>query len=220
MSTSWDWSFAGRILPELFRGLGVTVEITAIASTIAMTLGLAFAIIRYSGVPVVSHLVTLFVEFVRGTPLLVQAYFAFYVLPKYGLRYSPLVTGVFVLGINYSSYTAEVYRAGIEGVPRGQWEAAIALSLPWRRRWQKIVLPQAIRAVIPALGNYVIAMFKDSAILSAITVFELLNHATAIGSANFRYLEPLTLAGLLYLLVSYPSAWFIRRLEARLAQPH
>lgn len=219
-TTTWDWSFAWKIVPDLLRGLAVTVEITAISAGIAMAVGLVVAMIRFSKVPGLAQLAGFLVEFIRGTPLLVQAYFVFYVLPKYGLRYSPLVTGVIVLGINYSAYTAEVYRAGIEGVPRGQWEAATALSLPWRRRWQDVVLPQAIRAVIPALGNYVIAMFKDSAILSAITVFELLNHATAIGSDSFRYLEPLTLAGILYLLVSYPSARLIRRLEVRLAHPH
>ncbi|MGH2803414.1 MAG: ectoine/hydroxyectoine ABC transporter permease subunit EhuD, partial [Thermoleophilaceae bacterium] len=157
------------------------------------------------------------VHFVRGTPLLVQAFFFFYVFPSYGITLPTLTTGIIAIGVHYSAYTAEVYRAGIENVPRGQWEAARALSLPLRRQWMGIVLPQAIRAVIPAQGNYIIAMFKDSAILSAITVTELLNKAQAVGSDSFRYLEPLTLAGLLYLLVSYPAAKLIRRLEHRLA---
>ena len=99
-------------------------------------------------------------------------------------------------------------------------EATTALGLPWHRRWGAIVLPQAIRPVIPSLGNYVISMFKDSAILSAITVVEVFNTATEIGSDTFRYLEPITIAGLLYLAVSYPSARLIRRLETRLAHPN
>ena len=211
----WDWDFVWSLLPKLLEGLRVTVEVTLIGSLIAIVLGLALAMVRYTRVPVACQLASAFVQFIRGTPLLVQIYFLYYVLPKYGLRYSPLVTGIAAIGINYSAYTAEVYRAGIEGVPRGQWEAAKALSLPAARRWRAVILPQAVRPVVPALGNYVIQMFKDSAILSAITVVEVLNVATAIGSDTFRYLEPVTIAGLLYLLVSYPSAVLIRRLEAR-----
>jgi polar amino acid transport system permease protein len=214
---SWDWTFAWDILPRLLDGLLVTVEITLAGSAIAMLLGLVIAVLRFSKVPVVSQVVGGLVQFVRGTPLLVQAFFLFYVFPTYGLTLSALATGILAIGVHYSAYAAEVYRAGIESVPRGQWEAATSLSLSTRRRWTGVVLPQAIRAVVPSLGNYVIAMFKDSAILAAITVVELLNAAQAIGSDSYRYLEPLTLAGLLYLLVSYPAARLIRALEHRLA---
>ena len=214
---TWDWSFAWGILPELLEGLAVTVQITLIGSAIAMVLGLVIAVVRHSKLPVISALVGGLVQFIRGTPLLVQAFFLFYVFPSYGLTLPALTTGIIAIGIHYSAYAAEAYRAGIESVPRGQWEAATALSLSPRRRWTGVVLPQAIRAVIPSLGNYVIAMFKDSAILAAITVVEVLNTAQAIGSDSFRYLEPLTLAALLYLLVSYPAAKLIRRLEHRLA---
>ncbi len=214
---TWDWSFAWGILPDLLEGLAVTVQITLIGSAIALVLGLVIAVVRHSKLPVISALVGGLVQFIRGTPLLVQAFFLFYVFPSYGLTLPALTTGIIAIGIHYSAYAAEAYRAGIESVPRGQWEAATALSLSPRRRWTGVVLPQAIRAVIPSLGNYVIAMFKDSAILAAITVVEVLNTAQAIGSDSFRYLEPLTLAGLLYLLVSYPAAKLIRRLEHRLA---
>lgn len=215
----WDWSYALGIIPDLLQGLVVTVQITLIGTSIALVLGLLLAVVRYSTVPGVRQFFGFVLQFIRGTPLLVQAYFAFYVLPLYGVKFSPLVTGIIVIGVNYSAYTAEVYRAGIQSVPRGQWEAATALSLPLRQRWQYVILPQAIRDVIPALGNYLVQMFKDSAILSAITVFELLGHATAIGSSSYRYLEPLTLAGLLFMVVSYPAAKLIRRLELRLAHP-
>jgi polar amino acid transport system permease protein len=213
----WDWSFAVSILPELLQGLRLTVFITALGTLIAMSLGLLFALVRRSRVPLVARFTGLLLEFIRGTPLLVQAYFVFYVLPAYGLRFSALTTGIIVIGINYSSYTAEVYRAGIDNIARGQWEATTALSLSARRKWQAVILPQAVRAVVPALGNYVISMFKDSAVLSAITVLELLGRATVIGSSTFRYLEPLTIAGLLFFLVSYAAAKLIRRLENRLA---
>ncbi len=213
----WDNKFAISIIPELLRGLWVTVQITLAGTAIAVVVGLVIAVLRLSHIPVGSRLLDFYVYFVRGTPLLIQAYCVFFILPMYGVQFSPLVTGIVVIGLNYSAYTAEVYRAGIGDVARGQWEAASALSMPAGATWTRIILPQAIRTVIPALGNYLIQMFKDSAVLSAITVFELLAHAQAIGSSSFRYLEPLTLAGLLFFLVSYPSSQIVRLLERRLA---
>ena len=216
----WAQSFALSIIPQLLEGLQVTVQITLLGFAIAVVLGLVVAVIRRLEIPVLSRVLGGYVQFVRGTPLLVQAYTAFFVLPAYGLRFSAVVTGVIVMGVNYSAYCAEVYRAGIQDVPRGQWEAATALSLPAHSTWARVILPQAIRSVVPVLGNYLVQMFKDSAVLSAITVFELLNAAQSIGSSNFRYLEPLTLAGLLFFLVSFPASHFFRTLERRLAPTH
>ena len=216
---TWDWNFALEILPELLRALIVTVEATLAGSAIAMVLGLVLALLRRSRTRLVSFPTVGFIEFVRSTPLLVQLYFLFFVLPNYGVTLSPFVTGVIVLGLHYATYTSEVYRAGIEGVPRGQWEAARAMNFSRGRTWSSVILPQAIPAVTPALGNYVNAMFKDTPLLSAITVIELLNQAKAIGSQTFRYLEPVTIVGVLFLLVSYATAFLIRRLEVRLAHP-
>jgi polar amino acid transport system permease protein len=213
----WDQGFALSILPQLLEGLAVTLQVTLAGFAIAATLGLAIAILRRARVPGLSRVLDGYVQFVRGTPLLVQAYTAFFVLPAYGLRLSALATGVLVMGVNYSAYCAEVYRAGIEDVPSGQWEAATALSLPPTTTWGRVVLPQAVRSVVPVLGNYLVQMFKDSAVLAAITVFELLNAAQSIGSSSFRYLEPLTLAGLLFFLVSFPASHLFRTLERRLA---
>src|SRR5262245_7189145 len=106
----WDWDYAWSLLPRLLEGLRVTVEVTLIGSLIASVLGLFLALIRYTKVPVACHVASALVQFIRGTPLLVQIYFLYYVLPKYGLRYSPLVTGIVAIGVNYSAYTAEVYR--------------------------------------------------------------------------------------------------------------
>lgn len=213
----WDQGFALSILPQLLEGLAVTLQVTLAGFAIAATLGLAIAILRRARVPGLSRVLDGYVQFVRGTPLLVQAYTAFFVLPAYGLRMSALATGVLVMGVNYSAYCAEVYRAGIEDVPSGQWEAATALSLSPTTTWGRVVLPQAVRSVVPVLGNYLVQMFKDSAVLAAITVFELLNAAQSIGSSSFRYLEPLTLAGLLFFLVSFPASHLFRTLERRLA---
>lgn len=216
----WSNEFALEILPVLLRGLWVTVQLTLLGFLISLVVGLVVAVVRFAKIPVLSQLCTLYVLFMRGTPLLVQAYFAFYVLPAYGVTLSSFATGVVVIGLNYSAYTAEVYRAGIEGVDKGQWEATTALSLPRRRTWTRVVLPQSIKTVIPVLGNYLIQMFKDSAILFAITVVELMRTANTIGSREFRYLEPFTIAAALYLVVSYTSSLLVKRLEHRYAPGH
>ncbi len=216
----WNNDFAIDILPRLLEGLWGTVKLTMLGMVIALVVGLLVAVVRFLKIPVISAIFTFYVLFVRGTPLLVQAYAAFFILPSYGLTLSAFATGVLVLGLNYSAYTAEVYRSGIEGIPTGQWEAATALSLPTRRTWTKIVLPQSVKTIIPVLGNYWIQMFKDSAVLSAITVVELMLVAKSIGSSEFRYLEPFTIAGLMYLTVSYTASLFVKALERRYAPTH
>jgi polar amino acid transport system permease protein len=128
------------------------------------------------------------------------------------------VVGTVALGLHYGTYTSEVYRAGIDAVDRGQWEAATALNFSPLRVWTGVILPQAIPPMIPALGNYLIGMFKESAQLLAITVTELMLTARVIGTETFRFLEPITMAGVLYFLISYPAALIVQRLEARYAR--
>lgn len=218
---TWDFSFALQVLPTIAQGRGLTVLITLVGTVIAMILGLALAVLRRLCVRPVALLASAFVEFVRDTPLLVQVYFLdFVVMPAMGLNLDALVTGILAIGINYSAYTAEVYRAGIEAVPRGQWEASRALNLSAAHTWIAVILPQAVPKVIPALGNYLIAMFKDTPILSSIGVLEMLERAQILGSQTFRYLEPMTEVGLLFLLLSYPSSLVVRRLEARYGRVH
>lgn len=212
----WDWGFAVRILPELFRGLAVTMEAVVLGMLLALTVGLVWAILRRVKIRVLSWPAGFIVEFVRSTPLLIQLFFIFYSLPLIGITLSPMVTGVLTLGLHYSSYTSEVYRAGIEGVPRGQWEAAKALGLNRFETYRHVVLPQAIPPVIPALGNYLIAMFKDTPMLSAITVLEVLQRAMIIGKESFRFLEPLTMVGVMYLVLSLLSGILVHHMEFRL----
>ncbi len=211
----FDLSFTISILPELLRAFAVTIEATIVGMLLALIVGLFWATLARSRIRLVSGCVYWVVEFIRSTPLLVQIYFFFFVLPDIGVSFSPFVTGLFALGLHYSAYTAEVYRAGIEGVPRGQWEAATALNMGRIRTWRAVILPQAIPPVIPALGNYLVAMFKDTPMLAAITVMELLQSAKLIGAETFRYLEPLTMVGVFFLIVSLVSSYFIRRLEER-----
>ena len=214
----WDNSFALSVLPVIAQGLAITVLITFTGTAIALCIGLVLAIMRRARAKWISLPAEAFVEFVRATPLLVQLFFLYFGLPVFGIFLSGLLTGIIGIGLNYSAYTAEVYRAGIEGVPRGQWEAARALNFSHGQTWVQIILPQAVRKVIPALGNYLIAMFKDTPILASISVLEMLEQAQIVGSENFRYLEPMTLVGLLFILVSYPATLLVRRLEVRYGQ--
>jgi len=205
-------------LPVLLRGLWVTVQATALGMSLALVFGLLLALLGYARAWPLRRFARLLVELVRGTPLLVQLYFLFYVLPQAGLRLSPLVTGVLGLSIHYGAYLAEVYRAGIEAVPRGQWEAAWVLGLSRARTFSLVILPQAVVPMVPAIGNYLIAMFKDTPILSAITVLELMQRAKLLGAEEFRYLEPLSMVGLLFLAISLPASRLLSGLEARLAR--
>lgn len=215
----WDWGFAREILPQLLQGLLVTFEATVLGSLLAYALGLVFALLRRSRIPVVSQAVWLFVEFVRSTPLLVQLYFLYFVFPiAFGITLSSLLTGVLGLGVHYATYTSEVYRAGIDAVPRGQWEAATALSLPRARVWTAVILPQAIPRVLPALGNYMISMLKETPLLLSIGVLDLVGKAQAAGSEAYRFVEPYTIAGVFFLVLSYPASVLVRRLERRVRQ--
>lgn len=211
----WDWNFVWQIMPTLLEGLKITILATVLGAVVAAVVGLLFAILRLSAPKPIARVVGFIVEFIRGTPLLVQLYFIFYVLPDIGISLPALVAGVIGLGIHYGTYTAEVYRAGIENVPRGQWEAARATNLTMRQTWLHVILPQAIPPMIPALANYLIAMFKETPLLSAITVLELMNQAKSIANSNYRYIEPMTLVGVFFLIMSLISVVFLRWLEER-----
>ncbi|MBQ0983652.1 ectoine/hydroxyectoine ABC transporter permease subunit EhuD [Streptomyces sp. F63] len=214
----WDWSAVADFMPDFWRGLLVTLQALVLGSLIAFTLGLFWALAQRSPLRAVRWPVQMFTEFIRNTPLLVQLFFLYYVLPEWGLTFSALTTGVIGLGLHYSTYTAEVYRAGIEGVPVGQWEAATALSLPRTRTWSAVILPQAIRRVVPALGNYVIAMLKDSPMIATIGVLEMLGEARQFGSETFVMTEPITVVGIAFILIAYPASLLMRALERRLVR--
>ncbi len=212
----FDWSFAWRILPRLLDASLATLGIALGGFAIAVVLGLFLALGRRSRQRCLAWPVTGLIEFIRSTPLLIQVYFLFYVLPNYGLHLSALQAGILGIALHYACYTAEVYRAGLDAVPRAQWEAVTALNLsPWTA-YRDVILPQALRPVLPALGNYLISILKDTPVLSAITVVEIMQRAKNIGSESFRYLEPITLVGVFFLILSLGLAWFVRRLEKRM----
>lgn len=203
----------GEVLPVLWAGFRITLLATVFGTLIAAVLGLVLAIARRGLPRVVSIPLTSAAEFVRMTPLVVQLVFANLLLTQF----SSLTIGIWVLGIHYSTYMAEVYRAGIDSVPKGQWEAATALSMSRRRTWRAVVLPQAIRNTLPSLGNYAISMFKETPFLFAIGVVEMVTAAQQYGASTFRYTEAFTLAGIIFLLASYPTSVLVRKLESRMA---
>lgn len=208
----WDWAFALEILPTLARAAVVTIQATLLGFVIAALLGLAIAVARIA-VPRAGWAISVLVELIRSTPLLIQIFFLYFVLPNFGIVLDAFAAGVIAIGVHYAAYCSEVYRAGFDNIPRGQWEASIALNLSAWTTFKDIIIPQAIPPVVPALGNYLVALFKETPLLSAIAVLELMQTAKIIGSETFRYTEPITLVGLFFLAMSLVSAMLIRGVE-------
>ncbi len=213
----FSFEFLIRILPDLMHGLWVTVEATFGGFALALIVGLLLALGRRSGVKALRLFCDGYIALLRCTPLLVQLYFVFYVLPSYGIRFPALATGILCLGLHIGAYIAEVYRAGIEGVPDGQWEAARALGLKPFALWTRVILPQALPPMIPPLGNFLIGLFKETPLLAAITVVDIFGAAKNIAGLTYRYNEPYTAVAAILLAISLIAAHFVRRLERRLA---
>lgn len=216
---TWRWDYTWDVLPELLEAFfKYTLGVTLAAGVIAVVLGLVLALGRRSDNMWVSRPTFWLIEFVRSTPIPIQLFFVYFGLPSLGIRLSALTTGILVLGVHYACYMAEVYRAGIDAIPQGQWEACTALSLSPQRTWRAVVLPQVIRRILPSAGNQIIALFKETPFLIVVGVGEMVFVAQQFGSATFRFTEPLTIAGLIFLAASYPTSVLMRKLEARLAQ--
>jgi polar amino acid transport system permease protein len=217
---AWDTSspiaFAISILPILGIGLIVTLEATACGFAIALVFGLVLALLRRVRIRPIAWSVVLVIEFLRDTPLLVQLFFLFYVLPRFGIVLPAFFTGALALGLQYSAYTSEVYRGGLDAIGRGQWESALALNLSRWQTYRDVVIPQAIPRIVPALGNYLVSMLKDTPVLSVITVVDMLNLANLIGDRTFQYLVPLSMVGLIFLLLTLICSALIHWLERAL----
>jgi polar amino acid transport system permease protein len=210
----WDTGLFLEALPKLLAAfVKITLVVTVLASVIAAGLGLVWAIALRELPRWIAAPVRFILDFIRMTPLPVHLLVVYYTFNDL----SGITVGVLVFGIHYSTYMAESYRAGIESIRKGQWEAARALSLPPSRTWRAVILPQAIRNTLPSLGNWAIAMFKDTPFLIFISVPEMVTAARVFGGRNFSYIEVMTVAGLLFLLASYPTALLMRKLEKKLA---
>lgn len=214
-TTTW-LTYTSSILPIILIGLTVTLKAAAAGFAIALVLGLVFALLRRSRVVAISWTTAFVVEFLRDTPLLVQLFFLYYVLPDFGVVLPAFLTGAIALGLQYAAYTSEVYRGGIEAVARGQWEAATALNLTRAQAYRDIIIPQAIPRIVPAMGNYLVAMIKETPVLSVVTVMEMMGLANMIGERTFEYLVPLTLVGLIFLLLTLICSAGLHRLQKAL----
>lgn len=211
----FNWEFAWDVLPEMWEGMVVIIQATLLGITMAMVLGLFLALGRRSQRRWISWPFAAFIDFIRSTPLLIQLFFVFFALPEMGIVLGAFTSLVLGLGVHYATYASEAYRAGINAVEKGQWEAATALNLSPSTTWIKVVLPQAIPKVIPALGNFLVAMIKDAPLGSSIGVAGVLFVARSIGSQTFQYVETMTIAGVLFLVVSVPAALFVQFLERK-----
>jgi len=216
-----DTAFIAEWGPYILGGVGITVLVAVLSIAVAIVFAIIGALGRLSSNPVVFALATFYVSLVRGTPLIVQILFIYLALPQIwtGFAEIPAIAlGIFALSFNYGAYMTETFRAGIQAVPRGQTEAAQALGMPGRTRMRRIVLPQAVRIITPAIGNEFISMIKDSALVSYMSVEELLWRAQRVGQSNFRSLETLLIAAAIYWILTIVLSIFQDRLEKRMAE--
>jgi polar amino acid transport system permease protein len=213
-----DTEFLGERAPFILGGVPLTIGVSAAAIIFATMFALFGALGRLSRRAPVYAIATLYVSLVRGTPLIVQIFFIYSALPEFGIVLPAFVAGVFALSFNYGAYMTEIFRAGIQAIPRGQLEAAAALGMTERDTMRRVVLPQAIRIVIPAIGNEFIAMIKDSALVSFVALQELFWRSRTQGSANFQTFSTLMLAALVYWLMTIVFSLIQERLEKRMAE--
>ncbi|MCM2502354.1 amino acid ABC transporter permease [Aureimonas altamirensis] len=209
------WQNSGQYLPILMEGVAITVTLTLAALVISTLLGLVWALMRYSGIWPLVLISKTVVNTVRGIPILVQLFYIYFVLPEFGIDLSAFQAGAIGLGIAYSCYMAENFRAGLEAIDKGQIEAAHSIGMKWSLMMRRVVLPQALRTVLPPYGNTMIMLLKDTSQASVITVAELTMKGKLVASATFDNMTVYTLVALLYLALSVPLIVLASYLERR-----
>lgn len=207
---------AQEFLPILLQGAVVTVQVTVLSFALSSVIGLVLALGKLSPVPLVCMAATTTVNVIRGLPIIVQLFYIYFVLPDIGIQLSAFQAGVIGLGIAYSAYQAENFRGGIEAVDPGQREAAMAMGMRTGLLMRRVVLPQAFKIALPAYGNTLVMMLKDSSLVSTITVAEMTRAGQLIASSTFQNMTVYTLVALLYLALSLPLVWGLRKMERML----
>lgn len=210
---------AVEFTPILVRGAFVTVQVTAAALVLSTVLGMAWALLRVSRNRALSFVAGTIVNGIRGIPILVQLFFIYFVLPDVGIQFTAFQAGAIGLGIAYSAYMCEVFRAGIEAVDVGQFEAAQSIGMTRALVMRRVVLPQAFRIALPPYGNNLIMLLKDSSQTSAITVAELALESKLIASSTFKNMSVFTLSAIGYLVMSIPLILLVTHLEKTLGRP-
>ena len=206
---------AGTFLPILLQGLKFTILVTFGSLALSTLLGLVWALMRVSGIAWLAFVAKVIVNALRGIPILVQLFYIYFVFPEFGLALSALQAAILGLGIAYSAYQAENFRAGIEAIDHGQVEAAQSIGMGWFLMMRRVILPQAVKVVLPPYGNIMIMMLKDSSQASTITVAELTLQGQILASSTFKNMTVYTLVALLYLSMSLPLIAFVGWLERR-----
>lgn len=204
---------AVEFLPILLQGLRLTIIVTLGSLVLSTILGLVWALMRVSGIPALAMIAKSFVNTIRGIPIIVQLFYIYFVLPEFGIALTAVQAAIIGLGIAYSAYHSENFRAGIEAVDRGQIEAAQSIGMGWRLMMWRVILPQAFRIILPPYGNIMIMMLKDSSQASTITVAELALQGKLIASSTFKNTTVFTLVAILYLCMSVPLILLVGKLE-------
>ncbi len=212
------WTDLFEWLPQLLVAAGGTLKMTVLAYTLAVIAGLLIALARTSRRRAVSAVATCYVELIRGTPALTQLFLIYFGLASAGIVLPAFTAAVVGLGLNYAAYMSEVYRAGIAAVHRGQREAALAIGMTNALAMRNIILPQAVRIVVPPMANYAVSLLKDTSVASLISAPELMLRARDLSSEYFMPMELYVLAGVMYLVMAYPLAKGARYLELRMGQ--
>ncbi|MDI6800521.1 MAG: ABC transporter substrate-binding protein/permease [Thermodesulfovibrionales bacterium] len=202
--------------PNLLKGAGITILISVSSMALAITLGLILTVLRIYGRTPLSSVAAAYIEIYRGTPLLIQLYILYYGLPNIGISLNPLTAAFIGLGMNYAAYESELYRAGINAVPKGQMEAALSLGMSQSLAVKRIIMPQAIRIAFPGITNDFIALFKDSSLVSVIAMVELTKTYSILAATTLRFFELGLIVAFLYFAMSYPLSLLARRLEEKL----
>lgn len=206
---------AAQFLPLLLQGLKFTLLVTAGSLALSTVLGVGWALMRVSGIGWLATIAKIVVNTLRGIPILVQLFYIYFVLPEFGIALSALQAAIIGLGVAYSAYQSENFRAGIEAIDLGQVEAAQSIGMGWGLTMRRVILPQAIRLVLPPYGNIMVMMLKDSSQASTITVAELTLQGTLIASSTFKNMTVYSLVALLYLAMCLPLMGFVSWLERR-----
>ncbi|MCJ2066880.1 amino acid ABC transporter permease [Methylobacterium sp. J-088] len=206
---------AQEYLPILLQGVQLTVLITLASLVVSTLLGLLWAVLRVSGIAILAGFSAVMINILRGIPIIVQLFYIYFVMPDFGLSLTAVQAAIIGLGIAYSAYQAENFRAGIEAVDRGQVEAALSIGMGWGMTMRRVILPQAIRIALPPYGNIMIMMLKDSSQASTITVAELALQGKLIASSTFKNTSVYTMVALMYLALSLPLILLVRHFEAR-----
>ncbi|MGO1081240.1 amino acid ABC transporter permease [Inquilinus sp. CA228] len=210
---------AAEFLPILLQGVGLTLLVTAGALVLSTVLGLVWAILRVSGIGLLSGLSATLVNVIRGVPIIVQLFYLYFVMPDLGVSLTALQAAIIGLGVAYSAYQAENFRAGIQAIDKGQIEAAQSIGMGWWLTMRRVILPQAVRIVLPPYGNIMIMLLKDSSQASTITVAELALQGKLIASASFKNTSVFTLVALMYLAMSIPLILLVRHFEKKAGKP-